>query len=144
MLAKISIGLAALVSALLVFVGAHCQIDPGAAAAERGMPLIEEGIGRSSQIGDMTAFLIVGGVFGLLGVIRKNALFLYTPAALVGAAALFRTMAWLFHGAEFAPMIVPELVMLPGAGHTVMHDDPRGFNEATVAFLDRTGPGAAR
>lgn len=37
-----------------------------------------------------------------------------------------------------------ELVMLPGAGHTVMHDDPRGFNEAALAFLDRTGPGAAR
>ncbi len=37
-----------------------------------------------------------------------------------------------------------ELVMLQGAGHTVMHDDPRGFNDAVLAFLDRTGPGVAR
>ena len=112
MLAKISIGLAVLVSLLLLLTGAHWQIDPGAAAEQLGMPLIADGIGRSSQVGDFTAFFIVAGVFGLLGVIRKNPVFLYTPAALVGAAALFRTMAWLFHGADFAPVIVPEIIML--------------------------------
>ena len=50
------------------------------------------------------------------------------------------------HIAEQGRDAIPgaELVLLQGAGHTVMHDDPRGFNEATLAFLDRTGPGAAR
>lgn len=28
------------------------------------------------------------------------------------------------------------LVMLPGAGHTAHHDDPRGFNAAVAAFLE--------
>ncbi|MCR9104634.1 MAG: hypothetical protein NXI15_05015 [Gammaproteobacteria bacterium] len=112
MLAKMTVGLAALVSLLLLAIGAHWQIDPTAAAAELGMPLLEDGIGRSSQIGDLTAFFVVGGVFGLLGVVRKNPLFLYTPAALVGAAAVFRTLAWLLHGADFAPMIIPEILML--------------------------------
>ena len=28
------------------------------------------------------------------------------------------------------------LVVLPGAGHMVMHDDPRGFNSALIGFLD--------
>jgi pimeloyl-ACP methyl ester carboxylesterase len=36
-----------------------------------------------------------------------------------------------------------ELVLLPGAGHTVMHDDPAGFNEALVSFLDRTAASSA-
>lgn len=31
-----------------------------------------------------------------------------------------------------------QLVMLQGAGHTVMHDDPRGFNDAVTRFLRET------
>jgi pimeloyl-ACP methyl ester carboxylesterase len=37
-----------------------------------------------------------------------------------------------------------ELVLLLGAGHTVMHDDPRGFNEAVLAFLRKTAPSPSR
>jgi hypothetical protein len=48
----------------------------------------------------------------LLGLGTGNAALLYTPAALVGAAALFRIAAGLFHGAALMPeLIVLELVM---------------------------------
>ena len=75
------------------------------------MPLLD-GVGRSSQIGDLTAFFVVAGAFGVVGLLRKQALFLYTPAALLAGAAVFRTIAWLAHGAAFAPAIVLEVVML--------------------------------
>lgn len=48
-----------------------------------------------------------------------------------------RTSALARAGAEALPDA--ELVLLRGAGHTVHHDDPDGFNEALRAFIDRRG-----
>ncbi|MDZ7781621.1 MAG: hypothetical protein U5K56_01275 [Halioglobus sp.] len=104
--------LAALASILLLVSGLRWLIDPAGAAAGLGMPLLE-GVGRSTQIGDLTAFFVVAGGFGLLGVLRGNGSLLYTPAALVGAAALFRILATVLHDAALATqMIAVEAVML--------------------------------
>jgi len=104
--------LAALASILLLVSGLRWLIDPAAAAESLGMPLLE-GIGRSTQIGDLTAFFVVAGGFGLLGLIRGNGSLLYTPAALVGAAALFRLLAAVLHDAALATqMIAVEAIML--------------------------------
>ena len=111
MIDKIINVLAYLVSLLLLGTAIRWLIDPSGAAAELGMPLLE-GVGRSSQVGDMTAFFAVAGVFGFWGLLKKNRAILYAPMALVGFAAIFRTLAWALHDAALAPMIVPELVML--------------------------------
>ncbi|MDX1732810.1 MAG: hypothetical protein R3228_00510 [Halioglobus sp.] len=110
MLNKILTVLAGLVSLMLLAIGARFLADPAGAAAELGMPLLD-GLGRSTQIGDLTAFFVTAGAFGLAGLIRRNAILLYTPAALVGLAAGFRTLAWLLQDAALAPQIGPEIVM---------------------------------
>jgi len=70
------------------------------------------GVGLSTQIGDLAAFFFVGGAFGLVGAVKRHAVLMLTPAALVIATAIFRTIAWTSHGAEFATdMIAGEVVM---------------------------------
>ncbi|GAB5449794.1 MAG: hypothetical protein Hals2KO_01220 [Halioglobus sp.] len=110
MLSKIIKVLAYLTSLLLLGMGLRWLIDPAGAAAELGMPLLE-GLGRSTQIGDLTAFFVGGSCLGLAGLIRNDAKLLYAPILLVGLAAVFRTLAWLLHDAALAPQIVPEIIM---------------------------------
>jgi hypothetical protein len=107
---KILSVLAYLVSLLLLLSGLRWLLDPAGSAEGLGMPLLE-GIGRSTQIGDLSAFFIVSGAFGLAGLVRRQPVLLYTPAAMVGGAALFRSLATL-QGAPFATqLIVLEIVM---------------------------------
>ncbi|MEM9257243.1 MAG: hypothetical protein AAGA91_17510 [Pseudomonadota bacterium] len=108
---KVTKVLAILASALLLLVGLRWIVDPAGAAAELGMPLLE-GLGRSTQIGDLTAFFVVAGCFGLFGTLRRNSTALAAAAALVGGAAVFRTLAWAAHDAALAPQILVEIVML--------------------------------
>lgn len=110
---------AGLFSVFLLLMGANWLIDPAAAAEGLGMPLlpglqagVSDGIGLSTQIGDMASFFVVGGVFGLIGVFKRSAVLMLTPAALVIATAIFRTIAWTTHGAGFAQEpIAGEVVM---------------------------------
>ncbi len=86
-------------------------VGPKGAAEGLGMPLLD-GVARSTQIGDMTAFFTGLCAMVLLGAIRKNATWLAAAAIVLGGAAIFRTTAWMFHGADLATQfIVPELVM---------------------------------
>lgn len=112
MLDKVIKGLAYLFSALLLVNGMQWLATPAAAAEAFGMTLMD-GIGRSTQIGDLSAFFIVAGGMGLAGLLRKDKALLLVPAALVGCAAVFRTVAFAAHGAAFATQfIVVEIVML--------------------------------
>lgn len=102
---------AGLFGLILLGIGIRWQIDPAGAAAQIGMEVLE-GVARSSQIGDLTAFFVVSGGFALWGVFTRNGAWMYAPAALVGLAALFRTLSWAVHGAPFAAdLILPEVVM---------------------------------
>ncbi len=86
-------------------------VDPKGAAEGLGMPLLD-GVARSTQIGDMTAFFAGLCIMVLLGAIRKNATWLAAATIVLGGAAIFRTTAWMLHGADLAPQfIVPELVL---------------------------------
>ncbi len=86
-------------------------VGPKGAAEGLGMPLLD-GVARSTQIGDMTAFFTGLCAMVLLGAIRKNATWLAAAAIVLGGAAIFRTTAWMFHGADLATQfIVPELVL---------------------------------
>lgn len=111
MLDKLVKLVAALLGLMLLGIGLCWLIAPSVAAPLIGMVVLQ-GEAGSSQIGDLGAFFIVAGAFALLGLGTGNAALLYTPAALVGVAALLRIAAGLFHGAEFMPqLIVLELVM---------------------------------
>ena len=111
MLDKMIIVFAGLLGAMLLGIGMCWLFMPTLAAPLVGMAMLQD-VAASSQVGDLGAFFFVAGAFALLGIYTRNATLLYTPAALVGAAAVFRIVAWYFHGAAFAAqMIVLELVM---------------------------------
>ena len=96
---------------LFLSIGIRWLIDPTGAAAELGMPLLE-GLGRSTQIGDLTAFFIGASVMMGLGLITSNRTWFYAPAMLLILTAGFRVLAWLAHGATLAaPQIAVEVVV---------------------------------
>ncbi len=96
---------------LFIVTGLRWLVDPTAAAAALGMPLLD-GIGRSSQIGDVGGFFLAGGIMVLLGVITGKRAWFQAPALLLMTIAIFRLLAWLLHGAALAtPMIAVEVVL---------------------------------
>ncbi len=78
---------------------------PARAAEGLGMPLLD-GLGRSTQIGDLSAFFLLAGGTMILGARPGRAALLYVPAVLFACAALGRTIAWLAHGADFAAVFI--------------------------------------
>ena len=96
---------------LFFFIGLQWVLNPADAASSLGMQLLT-GVGLSSQIGDFTSFFFVVGLFTLLGAYTKDTKWLYAPIALLGFAAIFRSLAHLIHGADFAAdMIVVEILV---------------------------------
>ena len=101
----------ALPGVLMVLQAVGWLTDPAGAAEGLGMPLLD-GIGRSTQIGDMTSFFVGVSAMTLIGAFRKNATWLLAAAIVLGGAAVFRTTAWMFHGADLATQfIVAEVVL---------------------------------
>lgn len=101
----------ALPALLFLSIGVRWLIDPTGTAAELGMPLLD-GLGRSTQIGDLTAFFIGASVMIVLGLVTANKTWFYAPALLLMLTATFRTVAWLAHDAPFAtPQIAVEVIV---------------------------------
>ena len=96
---------------LFVVIGVGWIIDPASAAAGVGMPLLE-GVGRSTQIGDLGSFFLAMGLLILVGVTTLERVWFYPPMMLLGLAAIFRVVAWLVHGAALAgSMIAVEIIV---------------------------------
>ena len=85
--------------------GVGWLIVPERAAAGLGMPVLD-GLARSTQFGDFAAFFLTLGLSVLAGIRPGHARILYFPAALLGSAALCRTVAWAIHGAAFAAAFI--------------------------------------
>lgn len=103
--------LVALLGVLFLLIGLRWQIDPAAAAATLGMPLLD-GVGRSTQIGDMTAFFLTLGLLILMGLVTSQRIWFYPACMLLGIAAFGRILAWAFHDAAFAfDMIAVEVIV---------------------------------
>ncbi len=117
MAAKVMAGLVAL---LMGITAVGWLTDPASAAEGLGMPLLD-GIGRSTQVGDFSAFFVGVTTFCVLGILRNQPVWLLSAAIILGLAAVMRTFAWLFHGAAFATApIVVEVVttaLLIGAAY---------------------------
>lgn len=101
----------ALPAVMFIMTGLRWLVDPATAAEQFGMPLLS-GVGLSTQIGDLAAFFIAGGMFVFIALITSKRSWYYPPIMLVGFTALFRILAWLLHDATLAvQMIVPEIVI---------------------------------
>lgn len=92
-------------------------VDPARAASSLGMPLLD-GLARSTQVGDLASFFLVAGGTMLVGSRPGRARLLLVPAALIGGAAVTRTLAWLFQGAAFAWLFITVEVVV---GATLVH-----------------------
>jgi len=79
--------------------------DPLEASNGLGMQYLE-GIGRSTQIGDFSAFFIGVGIFCLLGSIFKNITFLISAVIILFSAAAMRIVAWQIYDADFASIFI--------------------------------------
>jgi len=103
--------LAGFVGLVLASTAVTWVIDPTAAALSLGMPLLD-GIGRSTQIGDMSSFFVGGTLLCFLGAIRQQVHWLQAVALMLTLTAIFRTLAWAVHGADLTVVfIVAEIVM---------------------------------
>ena len=85
--------------------GVAWLIDPARVAAGLGMPLLD-GMARSTQVGDLAIFFLVAGATMMLGTRPGRSGMLYFPAALIGGAAITRTLAWALQGADFAALFI--------------------------------------
>ena len=79
--------------------------NPLEASNGLGMQYLE-GIGRSTQIGDFSAFFIGVGIFCLLGSIFKNITFLISAVIILFSAAVMRIVAWQIYNADFATIFI--------------------------------------
>lgn len=96
---------------MFIGLGLGFMIAPAQVVDALGMPLLD-GLGRSTQLGDLAGFFTAGGVMILLGIKQENATWFYGAAMLVGFTAVYRTLAWALHDAALAvPQIGLEIVL---------------------------------
>ena len=91
---------AGLVGILFFLNGLQWVISPANVAASLGMPLLE-GVGLSTQIGDLGSFFITVGAMTLIGAITTTRHWFYAPSMLLLVAALYRTLSTILYGAPF-------------------------------------------
>lgn len=106
-------GIVVLPALLLGSVGIQWLVTPESTAATLGMPLLD-GLGRSTQIGDLAAFFLSIGIMMILAVVTLKREWFLAPAIILGLTALFRTLAWLFHDAAFATTEIAVEVIVAG------------------------------
>lgn len=97
--------LAAILGAFFFLQGLGWVLDARSAAQGLGMPLLD-GIGRSTQVGDLTGFFLCLGGFALWGAHRCSGTWIRAAGCLLLAAALGRTLAALFSDAAFAMQFI--------------------------------------
>jgi hypothetical protein len=103
--------LTGLIAMNFLVMGLRWAVAPSGAAEALNMSLFN-GAALSSQIGDVGGLFLCMGLFVLLGMVTKKREWFLATSLLVYAIAVFRILAWLFHGASLVmPLIVPEIVI---------------------------------
>lgn len=96
---------------LFLVTGLRWLVDPSGAAPMFGLTL-DQGVGLSSQIGDMSAFFLTLGSCMLIALISERRSWYYPPIMLLLITAIGRILAWLLHDATLAlDLIGPELLV---------------------------------
>ena len=118
--------IAGLVGILFFLNGLQWIISPANVAASLGMPLLE-GVGLSTQIGDLGSFFITVGAMTLIGAITRTRHWFYAPSMLLLVAALYRTLSTILYGAPFVmSAIIVEIsvgLFLIFAGSRIVTED---------------------
>ncbi len=105
---KVLVGLPAF---LFLVIGLRWLVDPGGVAPEFGFTLAT-GVGLSTQVGDMSAFMLLLSFCIMTALVSGRRLWYYPPIMLLSLAAMGRIVAWLFHGAALPlNMIAPEIIV---------------------------------
>ncbi len=98
-------------SLLFIFTGIRWLFAPAGVAPSFGMSL-EQGLGLSTQVGDLAAFFLTLGACMLIALVSGRRSWYYPAIMLLSIAAVGRVLAWLLHDAALAPdMIGVELVV---------------------------------
>ena len=92
--------IAGLAGTLFFLNGLQWITNPASVAGSLGMPLLE-GVGLSTQIGDLGSFFITVGAMTLIGAITTTRHWFYAPSMLLLVAALYRTLSTILYGAPF-------------------------------------------
>jgi len=103
--------LVALASLLFIAIGVRWLVDPAGAAPELGLSL-SQGLGLSTQIGDISSFFLTLGLCIAIALVIKQRIWYYPAIMLLVLAALGRLAAWSMHGAALAvPQIAVEVLV---------------------------------
>jgi hypothetical protein len=96
---------------LFLVIGVRWLVQPAAVSPMFGLTL-EQGVGLSSQVGDMSAFFLTLGSCMLIALISGRRSWYYPAIMLLLITAVGRILAWLVHDATLAlDLIVPELLV---------------------------------
>jgi hypothetical protein len=95
---------------LFVVTGLRWLVDPAGVAPEFGL-VLGEGLGLSSQVGDMSGFFLTLGICMLVALVSGQRAWYYPPALLLMLTAVGRVIAWLLHDAALAPQIAVEILV---------------------------------
>jgi uncharacterized membrane protein len=95
---------------LFLVTGLRWLVDPAGVAPEFGL-VLGDGLGLSSQVGDMSSFFLTMGICMLLALVTGRRVWYYPPAMLLLLTAIGRLIAWLLHDAALAPQIGVEVVV---------------------------------
>ena len=99
-----------LLAAVFIVMGVRWLIAPDGIAPEFGL-ILGDGLGLSSQIGDMSGYFLFLGISILLGVVTGHRPWFYAAAILLSLTAVGRTVAWLVHDAALASHIRSEVLI---------------------------------
>ena len=110
MINKFLSALVVLPAVLFVVTGVRWLVDPAGVAPTLGLAL-DQGLGLSSQVGDLSSFFLTLGICILAAVVTGRRTWYYPPILLLSLAAIGRLVAWLVHDAALAPQIGLELVI---------------------------------
>ena len=86
---------------LFVVIGLRWLVAPAAVAPMFGLTLAD-GVGLSSQVGDMSAFFLTAGICMLVALVSGRRSWYYPPVLLLLLTAIGRLLAWLVHDASLA------------------------------------------
>ena len=95
---------------LFLVTGLRWLIDPAGIAPEFGL-VLGEGLGLSSQVGDMSGFFLTLGICMLVALVSGRSAWYDLPALLLMLTAVGRVIAWLLHDAALASQIGVEVVV---------------------------------
>jgi hypothetical protein len=96
---------------LFLVTGLRWLVAPAGVAPDFGLTL-DQGVGLSSQVGDMSAFFLTLASCMLIALISGRRSWYYPAIMLLSITAVGRVLAWLVHDATLAlDLIAPEVIV---------------------------------